>query len=529
MIQHQRSTVPMSGAPGMNFKMDDGESLINLGRNIADSSEKIGNAMTSYVAAKVKFFEQQQYVQDRLAATEARNLYDSLNADLTLRMTDNPAQFEKFAEWAIETDKTYEHDVLQFTEKMSPDFRKQFDAEMLGVRKKGLAQRREIGRQAEVTANYNLFQAQWKNAALSGNLEECNRMLEEERGILINEQEYQQKKLDYQGMADFGLVDRAIEAGQDGIIELLKQRNEAGGYENFKALDESSRKKFIQAAEAKDSQKRAEENAVLLDALNDGEVITIEHLEKKFNGKTSAADKKQFLQQKEMVRAFEQGRKEELSDHEAEQRKNEINAFEYRILTYEFANSTAIRTKEYFDLKGEIITKFAGDGATVKKLLSQLNESFKAKENPDSSYKNSYLYLLSKQKLEDMKNSFYSRNEGYGLKWYSFLTNVYDDSKDLKLRNYQMAQLLLDRFIMENPSAKEADVDRFLADLKTSVNWTECNRLVQFWAKRSPEKLIDNSIYESQSDSGEMLRLVNGKLAVYDQDKKFIRWAENNE
>ena len=184
-------------------------------------------------------------------------------------------------------DKRYADGARKFTGKMSADFRKQFEAEMSGIRVENLGRRTRIGIQAKVTADYNLFQSQWKDAALRGDLQECNRMLEEQRGNLISENEYQQKKLDYERLAAFGAVKRAVEGNVPGIIGKLKERNSEGGYVNFPGLEESARDHFIRVAEARDAQRRSDENAALVDQLSSGENITLESIDKKFEGDTN--------------------------------------------------------------------------------------------------------------------------------------------------------------------------------------------------------------------------------------------------
>lgn len=258
-VNHQSSVVHMTGAPGMNFKMDESRALINFGNTLSDFGGTIANAGTKAVSAIAKFQQEQQYTEDRLAATEARNLYRDLNAKLDGRMAENPGEFGKFKEWAEETDKTYIDQVKSITDRMSPNFRKEFDAEMAGLRIESLNRRTRIGIQAKVTADYNLFQSQWKDAALRNDLPECDRMLSEHRGKLISEQEYQQKKLEYNRLAEFGTVRRAVESNSPGIVEQLEERNSTGGYKNYTNLDESSRNQLIKFAKAKSAEQLANE------------------------------------------------------------------------------------------------------------------------------------------------------------------------------------------------------------------------------------------------------------------------------
>lgn len=529
MIRHQRDTVPMSGTVGMNFNLNQGRTIADLGNVIADAGNKIGHSGMQIVSARNQFLAQEQETQNKLAATQARNLYRKINSDLEIRMAENPAEFSHFREWAVQADKQYSEDAKEFTDKMSEDFRKQFDTEMEGIRVESMKQRSLLGIHAKVTSDYNLFQEQFKDFALRGDLAECNRLLEEHRGNLISEQEYQQKKLDYNRLADFGEVKRLIEAGTPDIASRLKERDSSGNYTNFKHLESSARDRFMRVAEANDAQKRADENQYLLDRLNNGEQLTISDIDRAFEGKNSPEAVRQKNQQRSILRQFqkaqETARKQEARERQQEieqEKRDAVNAHAYRILLHEFPADPARRQVEYATMRNEIFTRYAGDGATVKRLLSQLDETLKAKEKPDSSYKNSFPYLQGNRLLDGMKGKFYSRYPGRGESWYSFATNVYNDDSNLKATNFELAKLRFDEFMKANPQAKISDVENFLEKMRQDVNQAECDKLMEFWRDYRVPDLSD------VLNSGEVERRTSdGRIAVFGSDKKFKRWKED--
>ena len=523
MIQHRRSTVPMTGAPGMNFKMDEGRALANLGNAI----ENLGNTGIRMVSAVQQFHIQQQNTQDRLAATEARNLYRTINAELENRMAENPASFDDFRKWAEEADKKYADGAVEFTKRMSPDFRKQFEAEMKGIQAENLGRRLRIGIQAKVTADYNLFQTQWKDAALRGDPEECNRMLEEHRGRLISEQEYQQKKLDYNRLAAFGEVKRLVEAGTPGIVSRLKERDENGNYRNFTGLEETSRDRFIRVAESEDAQRRSDENQTLVDRLNNGEQVTLEQIDANFEGQTEPEAVRQKNQQRQIVRQFLNARNREKHQEAQDKaraardrRNEEVNAHEYRLLAYEFSPDPAERKTQYAELRNEILAKYAGQGATAKRLLSQLNETFNAVAKPDSSYKNTFLYQNSMEYLKTLENEFYSYATPPEKKWYLFGAKKGEKaSGDVTISNYNMMKIKLDEFIRRNPSASIQDARKFIDDAKKYINAQAVCNLISAWGNIRPDTSTNYA-------DGEVERMVNGRVAIFSSDKKFIRWKD---
>lgn len=535
LIRHVSDTVHMQGAPSMNWKLDEGQALINMGDKLGRGAEKFGNTM-------IAFGQHMQETEDRLNATRIESLWKDRQSALETRMAENPGEYEKFAEWARDTDTDFVEASKPFREKMSKRSLELFDARMDGIRKEAYNRRRTFAVQARVTADYNLFQSQWKDAALRCDLESCNRMLEEHRGTLISQQEYDRKKLDFNRLAAFGEVKRLVDAGAPGIIGKLKERDSNGNYVNFTGLETAVRDRFIHVAEANDAKRRADENQTLVDRLNSGEQVTLEEIDRTFDGQTTPEAVKQKNQQRRIVQQFihqretakkqaerearQEAREERREKREAQQaendaRKKEIAAHEYRLLSYEFSSDPALRQTQYADLRNEILVKYAGDGPASKKLLTQLDERFKAKITPDSSYKNTYIYTIGTRILEDMKSDFYSRYPGRGERWYSFMTNVYNNSKDLEESNWQMAKVAFDNFIRENPEASEKDVRDFIANLKRDVNWAECDKIAEFWRTRATPRLN-----RRKYQNGEVERMVNGRVAIFGADKKFIRWKD---
>ena len=525
LIRHQRDTVPMSGAPGMNFNMAESRAISDLGNAIANAGSKIGNAGMQIVSARNQFLMQEQDTRNKLAATQARNLYRQINSDLEMRMAENPAAFSHFREWAVQADQKYSDGVKEFTDKMSEDFRKQFDTEMEGLRIESMKQRSLLGIHAKVTSDYNLFQSQFKYFALRGDLAECNRLLEEHRGKLISEQEYQQKKLECYQLADFGEVKRLVEAGTPDIASRLKERDSSGNYANFKHLETSARDRFMRVAEANDAKRRADENQSLLDRLNNGEQLTVDDIDRAFEGQTSPEAVRQKNQQRSILRQFqkaqETARKQEARERQQEieqEKRDAVNAHAYRILSHEFPADPARRQVEYATMRNEIFTRYAGDGATVKRLLSQLDETLKAKEKPDSSYKNTFSYQYGRRLLDNMEGLFFSRHPGRGESWYSFATNVYNDDSNLKATNFELAKLRFDEFMKANPQAKMSDIEAFLEKMRQDVNQTECDKLMEFWQNYR----VDTS---KVSGEGDLYRKTkSGRIAIYGKDGKFKRW-----
>ncbi len=278
-VRDVRGTVPAPNAP-MNLGMEDAQALNRFGGALADAGDKISNALFRTVGAMNQFHAQEQAAADHLAATEARNLYSQINGELEQRMAANPGEFEQFGDWAAETDQKFRDAASGIVEKMSPKFRAQFEADMQGLRQQSLARRQNVALQAKVTADYNLFQAQWKDAALRGDLNSCDRMLDAQRETgLISQQEYDQKKIDFYRLKDFGEVRRLIDTGDKEIAEKLTARDKDGNYLHFTHLSQGERDRLTRyARNVADEQANQRQMAFLVAAAKNGECMTKDEL-----------------------------------------------------------------------------------------------------------------------------------------------------------------------------------------------------------------------------------------------------------
>lgn len=512
MIQHVRATTPINaGGQHLQFyKSNTAEALINAGAKIGNASAELGQKMMA-------FSEKLQYTEDRLAATEAKNLYRNLQSDLQKRMTANPGQYDQFGEWAKETDKTYADQVQTITSRMSGDFRRQFDAEMEGLRKETIARRENLGMQGRVTADYTLFQAQWKDAALRGDLNECNRLLEYHRGNLITEQEYQQKKLEYNRFAEYGEVKRLVETDSPGIIGKLKERNDKGEYANYRNLEESARDRFLRIAEAKDSLRRSDENAELLEKMNAGEEITLDDIEAKFKDKKTPEDLRQYREQMQIVRKILHSRSGYKAKVTAEKEKQQYDNFRWTIYDYKFAADDATRQKQYALLRTEILTRYADDGEKRLALTEKLDARFKAAAEPQKSVHNTSLYKDGTALIDTFKMQgklFADRN------W-----NVADDKRPGTISLIEKKlRMDLEDFVSANPDGKLTDLQKHLEEKTSIYNKSYVddigNMAIQQLQQRRAGQQIKARMQMYEGRTGTF----NGKKVIYKNGK--IQYAQ---
>lgn len=274
-VNHQSSTVHMTGAPGMNFKMDESRALINFGETLSDFGGTIANAGNKTVSAKVKFQQELQYTEDRLAAAEDRALFKEGASALNLKLAENPgASDEEKKEWVNEFQKQYIADRKQYTDRMSEKFRKLHDVEMLSISDSYARNRLEILTNAEVTRLQNEFESLYKMACERGDFAEAERIVRENSGKLFNP-EVARKLLEHDlpMRRDFYSVSKLADLNPAQAVADLETTDKNGRYTNFINLSPDTRKQLLRYAKAKSAQNVTDFTQGYIAKINAGENI----------------------------------------------------------------------------------------------------------------------------------------------------------------------------------------------------------------------------------------------------------------
>ena len=390
LVHSDHSPVYMTGAPSMSFKMDEADAVKSLGKSIGSAASQLGGSMLQYA-------RESRDAEDRLAATEARSLYRTIQANLATRMTENPNDFEHFAEWASDAEQEYNNSVKPVTDRMSSRCRKLFEAEMQGIRAETANQRTRVGLQAKISADYKLFQSQWKDASLRGDEAEASRILNEHRGKLISEQEYQQKLLDFNRLRDSGAAKRLVETSPAAAVEQLKARTPDGSYSNFPKLDLSYRERLIHTAETTTAKRELETmqsfNAGLISGDNQitQEQLDAQHKSGEINDRlyvSMSANLKSYLAEKVRVQD-----RNASAAQKAKDRADAISQSKFKLLVREFEFSS--------DPARNILEK--------NTFLKQLQKDFKGQYKFQTEMLD---YLEERSKLVGLKRRIFATPEG---------------------------------------------------------------------------------------------------------------------
>ena len=230
MPNHVSDSVPMSGAPGMGFKMEEGEALKQFGRSIGEAGRAVGNAMAD-------FSNKLTDTRNNLAAAEAQSLYTKQCEELRSRMAQNPASYKDFAQWSSDNETAFDEAAKPILERMSPNFRKAFEARMSGVRAHQSGEVERFGMHAQISAELDRYKALKAEYAKTGDAEAYKALVEHHSGVLISKEQADLDMLDYPRLAESGEVARLIASDPETALKKLKERGgQEGDFVHFKHL-----------------------------------------------------------------------------------------------------------------------------------------------------------------------------------------------------------------------------------------------------------------------------------------------------
>lgn len=450
---------------------------------MASAIGNLGNSVTGALGVAAQFKKEFDETENRLSATEARNLFAQINGDLQNRMKANPGSFSEFEKWAEEADKLYAEQSKVFLDRMTDKFRKQFEADMQGMRIEALNRRREVGTQAAVSANYSRFQTLFKEAA-ERDPQEAMRLLTENRGSLISEQEYLTKKdIDLPRISQSAQMRREVEANTPGIIEKLSATDGKGNFTNFTAVTPEFRQSMIRYAEAKDSQRRAEELYQFAEELDSGIPISRQMIENSFAGKKSAADLKQKQAMLQMFDRRESAKKRATTAANAKREEAQFQVDWARIVNAEFPRDVNARQKMYDEMKQYIIGTYHGKGSRMETLLKKLDEYHKTPASPAVKVKSTTLYQDGERILDGFKAQGRFFADDY--LWYT------DQKPGTVSYIEDVLKADMTEFCKNNPQATVQQLNEYLNERITTYN------------KSTVEQIADMQLKEAVNRQGE--------------------------
>jgi len=477
-IRHVSDTVHMQGAPGMNWGMEEGQALSNLGDQISRGANHLGNAVMA-------FGRHMQHQEDVLAATEDRNLFSKLNGELRNKLANNPgASDEEKQDWINGYKQLYEDERKPFLDKMSGNFRKQHDAEMNSLRIKAQNDRDFILKQGAVQRVTDLTLEKLKDAALRSDEKEYRRILNEAQEgefPLFSAEKYAMLEQKYYRLSDFGAANAMLETvPPDQLIEQLKAKND-GGYANFTHLPEDRREIFIRKAEAKQGQIEKDfDLQVIASYQNDAPMYdSDEAIDAAFaQGDINA---KQRVRYKEWNKKYYRQKQHSAAKAGNDQRQRQIDQFISDTLYDENGRARALNENTFAAAAKKAREICGEDYASFDQTLRKLNAAYEKK----TAYRDTPLYkdgdlLISEMKAE---NKLYAIKEGW-------LWNGKDLSFQTEKFIERSLRMDLENFVQDHPKATQVELTQYL------------NNRLEFYQKNTLAKIAAGVLQERTVQRG---------------------------
>lgn len=503
------NAVPLSGAPDLNWNVDHG--LERLGESISG----LGRDLTHATDAYLRYAEESAEAENTLATVEAQNIQLDGEAKLDERISANPGAYEQYGEWAREIDSETAEKLKPVLNRMTARYREQFEERLAGRRQQAIAERIRLGNLARSRAQKEKFDQDLTAAASRGDLETVEFMIARERGRLFGDEKADLYRKNALRISDEYAARYLVDSGALDAVERLSARNEDGSYKEFTNMSQQYRDSMIRYARGVRAERQTEARTDFVTGLLAGKVPS----EQEINAREdlSPETKNDFIKMTRaylandaaiqlsadllagkkvseqeimdrtdlelktknklvsMIRSAE-GRSESAREANAARQRQEYakkqqdarDRTSLEIMDLAWSPDPAGRKEQYDAMYGKICAGFADNPGYIITLRKQLDESLKAVEQPDSSYKNSMQYQYAMTKLDSMRDQLYSKNDERGFLWIRYDA----DEQKVKDQNFAMFKVLIDEFIRRNPDATQAEIDAFIDSTRKQINET---------------------------------------------------------
>lgn len=482
--------------------------------------------------------------EDILASAELKKLQASKFGEFQQKMAENPFEYEKFEEWRNEYENSFAEEALPIYSKMSDQRRKIMQEEMELQKEDRKNNVLNMMIQADATAKRERFISLYEDGVKRQDGIFLKELIKNCRGKIISDQEADNRLGEIERFSQWYEAKDQIASGAMDITSKLEERSENGAYKNFTQLSESDRSKLISYSRQVQAENIYNSNEEFRSKILTGEVITEEEINKDFeSGKINRAQfndrlevvkklnalrqEKELQSQKELEKA-ELQKKREAASAAAEKFEHDVDAFDLRLLMFEFDPIKEKRMEQRNALQEEILKKYQAEHPDVAaRLYKQLNSSFKAADErlTDTNNKASSMRELKNQPnyvyaMQQMKSMINDGQFGYKEKGWLWSSTEEDKSGTIA----SILPLKIDEFMQNNPDATQEQINNFLQDLKKQVNQTYFKDILSTWGN-----LNSTNYVKKKFNDNEILRQTrDGRIAVYNSENQFVRYEDES-
>lgn len=495
------NSVRLSGAPDLNWNVDHG--LARMGESIGHAARNIGSAVLRYA-------EESAEAENTLAAAEAERIQRDGDNKLDERIAANPGAYEQYGEWARETDAETSEKLRPVLGRMTEKFRRGYEERMLIRRQQAVSERVRLGNLARSKAQLQAFDAEFLEAARRGDAVTAEFMLTRETGRLFGQEGADERRKQFDQVSSGYAARAMVDAGTPDAVERLEARNEDGSYKEYPHMEQGYRDSLIRYARERQADREVEQRDAFVARLLRGDAISEQEILD--NPKYAPGTKNEFVS---LLRAREGRTKSAREASAAGQRQKEArdaqdarDRMAVEIMDIAWNPDESERRKQYSSACAEIAETFLDHPGHILTLRRQLDESLKAFEKPDSSYRNSAAYQYGENLIAQlaMQGKFFAQKPG---KFWG--TNNTEDKPTAQYVE-NLVRLDLDRYVQNHPNATEKEIRELIVTMTDDYNKTLVDRMAERFIIH---RLANTKILPQEGQTG----TYNGKKVIYQNGK----------
>ena len=291
---HQDSTAPLTGAPSLNWRTDNG--LQELAGSITRAAGQVGNMIADYAMAERKALDQGLHNDIRLLDKQ----HTSENQNY---MADNPSQYERFPEYLEKQQKKYDALIGEKLNGMSRMARRNTEAYLADSALGRTDFMRAIRRQALVSTELTRIENQMQTCVNIDDRTEFERILDSEETAQVLTPALKEKfRAKYDELFEINEIRNAARSNSSKLIEKLDAVDEKGHFINFPHVSPGKRDEWRQHAVYLGNERFREDIGTFAAAVEQGRWPTVEELDRQH--RDGAIDDRTYLAQKPFVERY---------------------------------------------------------------------------------------------------------------------------------------------------------------------------------------------------------------------------------
>lgn len=309
-IKHTSAASPLTGGGlKLHYYGDNG-----LGKALSGAGAAVGRGLTQLSSKMIEFQKEYEQTENKLAAAEDRALFARSSEELRMLLAENPGVDDATRmAWVKDFQEKYAENRKAITSRMTEDFRKLHDVEMMSMQESAANRQRLIIIEAGVTRQRDTAENLYKQACERGDFTEARRIIDEYDGSLWNSEiAARLRDHDLPSREQYFLASKLVNANPEQAAQELNAVDKQGQYTRFSHLSINARQQLLRAAKGKAAENITNFTQEYIAQINSGTLTeTTESLTQKFN--SGMISQSQYNAVMPYVKRFQESKTQDLA------------------------------------------------------------------------------------------------------------------------------------------------------------------------------------------------------------------------